>query len=102
MSMFGSFGQLAGMMKDFQELKKKIEAMKQELAQMEFRGTSQDGTVTAVVSGDCFVRSITGPASGIDPQAAAEAVNQGIAQAKNAISQKISEATGGLPMPGLF
>ena len=102
MSMFGSFGSLAGMMKDFQELKKKIEAMKQELAQMEFSGVSADGTVTAVVSGDCFVRSITCTTSSLNPQAAAEAVNRGIAQAKNAISQKISEATGGLPMPGLF
>ena len=102
MSMFGSFGELAGMMKNFQELKKKIEAMKQELSQMEFRGTSQDGTVTAVVSGDCFVRSITCTTSCPNPQATAEAVNQGIAQAKNAISQKISEATGGMPMPGLF
>lgn len=102
MSMFGSFGQLAGMMKDFQELKKKIEAMKQELAQMEFRGVSQDGTVTAVVTGDCFVRAITSTTALADPKATAEAVNQGIAQAKNAISQKISEATGGLPLPGLF
>lgn len=102
MSMFGSFGQLAGMMKDFQELKKKIEVMKQELAQMEFRGVSADGSVTAVVSGDCFVRAITCSTASPDPQATAEAVNQGIAQAKNAISQKISEATGGLPLPGLF
>lgn len=102
MSMFGSFGQLAGMMKDFQELKKKIEAMKQELAQMEFRGVSQDGAVTAVVSGDCFVRSIVCTTANPNPQAVAEAVNRGIAQAKNAISQKVSEATGGLPVPGLF
>ena len=102
MSMFGSFGQLAGMMKDFQALKQKIETMKQELAQMEFRGVSQDGTVTAVVTGDCFVRAVTCTASRPSPQAIAEAVNQAIAQAKNAISQKISEATGGLPVPGLF
>ena len=102
MSMFGSFGQLAGMMKDFQELKNKNEVMKQELAQMEFLGTSQDGSVTAVVSGDCFVRSISYATSNPAPEATAEAVNQGIAQAKNAISQKISEATGGLPVPGLF
>ena len=102
MSMFGSFGQLAGMMKDFQALKQKIEVMKQELAQLEFRGVSQDGTVTAVVTGDCFVRSITSTTSCPDPASTAEAVNQGIAQAKNAISQKISEATGGLPVPGLF
>ena len=100
--MFSSFGQLAGMMKDFQELKQKIEAMKKELAQMEFRGASQDGTVTAVVTGDCFVRAITSTTASPDPKATAEAVNQGIAQAKNAISQKISEATGGLPVPGLF
>ena len=100
--MFGSFGELAGMMKNFQELKKKIEVMKEELARMEFRGVSGDGTVTAVVSGDCFVRSITSTTAAPDPQATAEAVNQGIAQAKNAISQKISEATGGLPLPGLF
>ena len=102
MSMFGSFGQLAGMMKDFQELKKKIEIMKQELAQMEFHGISQDGTVTAVVTGDCLVRSISFTTSSPNPQSTAEAVNQGIAQAKNAISQKISEATGGMPLPGLF
>ena len=102
MSMFGSFGELAGMMKNFQELKKKIEAMKQELAQMEFHGESSDGTVTAVVTGDCFVRSISSTTASPNPQATVEAVNQGIAQAKNAISQKISEATGGLPMPGLF
>ena len=102
MSMFGSFGELAGMMKNFQELKKKIEAMKQELAQMEFHGESSDGTVTAVVTGDCFVRTITSTTTSPSPQATVEAVNQGIAQAKNAISQKISEATGGMPMPGLF
>ena len=102
MSMFGSLGSLAGMMKDFQELKKKMEIMKQELSQMEFRGVSQDGSVTAVVSGDCFVRSISYTVSAPSSQAIAEAVNQGIAQAKNAISQKISEATGGLPLPNMF
>ena len=102
MSMFGSFGQLAGMMKDFQELKQKIETMKKELAEMEFSGTSRDGSVTAVVSGDCLVRSIKGTGSDLDPEATAEAVNEGILQAKKAISQKISEATGGMPLPGLF
>ena len=102
MSMLGSFGQLAGLMKDFQELKKTIEAMKQELAGMEFRGESEDGTVTAVVTGDCFVRAITCTTATPDPKAAAEAVNRGIAQAKQAISEKLSEATGGLPVPNLF
>ena len=102
MSMFGSFGQLAGMMKDFQALKQKLEIMKQELAQMEFSGVSEDGSVTAVVSGDCFVRAVTCTTSSPAPQAIADAVNRAIAQAKNAISQKISEATGGLPLPGLF
>ena len=102
MSMFGSFGQLAGMMKDFQGLKQKLEVMKQELSQMEFRGVSEDGTVTAIVTGDCFVRAIAFTTSSLSPQAAVEAVNQAVAQAKNAISQKISEATGGMPLPGLF
>ena len=49
-----------------------------------------------------FSREYRNTTSCPDPKSTAEAVNQGIAQAKNAISQKISEATGGLPMPGLF
>ena len=94
MSMFGN---IFGMMKDFGEIKQKVKTLKEEISKMEFEGKSEDGSVIAVVSGDCFVRSISCINSNTTQQAILEAVNRGLAQAKQAIGQKISEVTGGLP-----
>jgi len=102
MSMFGNLGNLAGMMKDFQNLKQKAEVVKQELAAAEFTASSIDGSVRITMSGTCEVKKVTYLAVAPSQEAVAEAMNAALALVKQEISKKISEATGGIPLPGFF
>lgn len=108
MSMFGNLGEMAGLMKKFGEIQNNMKKMKEELPKIEVAGTDSLGKVEAKVSGDFCLRSIR-----ISPDLAAsadaeklqsaiyEAVNQALILAKQKSAEKLSEATGGIPIPGL-
>ena len=108
MSMFGNLGEMAGLMKKFGEIQKNMKQMKEELPRIEVTGTDSTGNVEAKVSGDFSLRSIrispviasSGNAEALQ-NAVYEAVNQALAQAKMESAKKLSEATGGIPIPGL-
>ncbi len=102
MSMFGSLGNLAGMMKDFQNMKQKAEQLKEELSKATFSSISSDGAVKVSVSGACEIISVTYLSVQPAPASVMEATNSALRQAKQEISKKISEVTGGIPLPGLF
>ena len=108
MSMFGNLGEMAGIMKKFGEIQKNMKQMKEELPRIEVLGEDSNNLVQMKVSGDFSLRSLH-----ITPALAAsgntealqnaifEAVNQALAKAKMESARKLSEATGGIPIPGL-
>lgn len=106
--MFGNLGEMASLMKKFGEIQKNMKQMKEELPKIEVTGLDSNNLVEAVVSGDFTLRSIkitpalaaSGDANALQ-NAIYEAVNQALAQAKAASAKKLSEATGGIPLPGL-
>lgn len=103
--MFGNLGQLASIMKDFQDVKQKIAAVKTEMAHMEFSAADPNHLVEVVLLGDLTVKSIQ-IASDAQASTLAEplsfALNQALAEIKAALASKLSEAAGGLPVPSLL
>ena len=66
MSMFGSLGEMANLMKNFGQIQNNMKKMQQELASVEVRGTSYSNIAEVVMSGDMIVKSVK-----LDPAALA-------------------------------
>ena len=108
MSMFGNFGEMAGLMKKFGEIQKNMKKMKEDLAAVEVAGKNATGQVEVVVSGDFQLKKVFIASSLVEMKDAAvlesavfEAVNNALLQAKTESAKKLSEATGGISIPGL-
>ena len=96
------------MIKQAQQLQKRMAQLQHELESETVEATSGGGMVTVVVSGKMTVESIT-----IDPEAVSPddvdmlqdlvlaAVNEGLNQAQEMVSSKMGAVTGGLNIPGL-
>jgi len=105
--MFGDLGKMASLMKNLQGLKANMEKMKAEMAGREYAASSCGSQVTAVVSGDLVLKQLlispeifrTGDAV-LLRDAVVEAVNSAINQAKCDAAGRLSEATGGMNIPG--
>lgn len=106
--MFGDIGKMASMLKNLQGMKANMEKMKNELAKREYSAMSANTGVQAVVSGELVVRKITiapellnsGNAELVQ-QAVTEAVNSAMMSAKLDAAAQLSQATGGMDIPGL-
>lgn len=108
MSMFGSLGEMANLMKNFGQIQNNMKKMQQELALVEVRGTSYSNIAEVVMSGDMIVKSVK-----LDPAALAvqnrelvenavkEAIASALQQVKMEGAKRLSDATGGLNIPGL-
>lgn len=106
--MFKGLGNLAGMVQQARELQQKMAEAKERVAHLRVEGSAGGEMVKAVVTGDLRVQSLT-----IEPSLIAEgdqevledlitaAVNQGLQKAKDAAATEMSEAAGGLDLPGL-
>ena len=95
------------MMKQAKKMQKKMEEIQAQAALETVEASAGGGMVTAVVSGDLQVKSISIDPEAIDPEDVemlqdmiVAAVNQGIADAQAMVNQKMSAVTGGLA--GLF
>ena len=107
--MFGNLGEMAGLMKKFGEIQKNMKKMKEDLAATVLTGKDPTGKVAIEMSGDLVVKGVH-----IDPSllssggmpvvetACASAVQDALKQFKEVSAAKLSEATGGLSMPGLI
>ena len=105
--MFGELGKMAALMKNLQGLKENMEKMKADMAGREYAASSSNAQVTAVVSGDLVLKQLL-----ISPDfaragdvillrdAVVEAVNAAITQAKCDAAGRLSEAAGGMNVPG--
>ena len=106
--MFGNLGEMAGLMKKFGEIQKNMKKMKEDLAAIEVAGENAAGQVEVVVSGDFNVKKVYISPSLAEMKDAAilesavfEAMNNALVQAKMESAKKLSEATGGINIPGI-
>ena len=96
------------MMKQAQQLQRRMAQLQQELESATVEATAGGGVVTVVVSGKMTVESIV-----IDPEVVSPddvdilqdlvtaAVNEGLSKAQEMVSSRMGELTGGLNIPGL-
>jgi len=97
------------LMKQAQVMQKKMEEMKNELAQKEVKVSSGGGMIEIVVNGQQEIKEIK-----IEPDVInanekemledliLAAVNESIRQSKELAAQEMSKITGGMNVPGLF
>lgn len=97
------------MLKQVQKMQKKMEAIQDEAALETVEASAGGGMVTATVSGDLKVKAIKIDPEAVDPEDVdmlqdmiVAAVNQGIQDAQDMVSKKMSAVTGGLNIPGMF
>lgn len=107
--MFGNLGEMAGLMKKFGEIQKNMKQMKEELAASTLTGKEPTGKVVIEMSGDMTVRGfhidsslLNSGSSQILETACAAAMQDVMCQFKELTARKLSEATGGLSLPGLM
>lgn len=101
-------GGLGGMMKQFQQMQKRMEEIQAELEQTQVEGTAGGGMVKAIVNGKQDMISLTIDPEVVDPEDVEmlqdliiAAVNQARAKAGELAGAKMNELTGGLNIPGL-
>jgi hypothetical protein len=104
--MFGSLGNIAGMMKQAKALQENMQRMQEELAQKRFEADAGAGMVKATVNGRSELMQIK-----IDPSAAGDvelledlvvaAVGAAAKKAQDAAKEEMAQLTGGLNLPGL-
>ena len=100
---------LGNIMKQAQQMQKKMGQMQQEMESQQVEATAGGGMVTAVVNGRQKLLSLT-----IDPQVVdaddvemlqdlvAAAVNEAINKSQDMMQAEMSKLTGGMNIPGLF
>jgi DNA-binding YbaB/EbfC family protein len=96
------------MLRQAQQLQRKMAQLQEELESATVEATAGGGVVTVVVTGKLTVESIE-----IDPEVVSPddvdilqdlimaAVNEGLSNAQEMVSSRMSELTGGLNIPGL-
>lgn len=97
------------LMKQAQVMQKKMEEMKEELAQKEVRVSSGGGIIEIVINGQQEIKEIKIEPDVIDANEKEmledlilAAVNESIRQSKELAAQEMSKLTGGMNLPGLF
>jgi DNA-binding YbaB/EbfC family protein len=105
----GMSGGMAQLMKQANQMQLKMKKAQEEIAKMEFDGTSGGGAVTVKVSGAHLLISIT-----IDPEVLkagdtemtqdmiVTASNDAIKKAKEYSEKEMGKITGGMGIPGMF
>lgn len=103
------FGAMGDLVKQAQEMQKKVTEMQAELARRTVAATAGGGMVTATVNGASelvsikFEKEIINPE---DPDMLADlvvaAVNEALKKAQNMIAKEMGQITGGLNLPGIF
>jgi DNA-binding YbaB/EbfC family protein len=103
--MFGQLGEMAGLMKKVGEMQSKMKQAKKDLEKLDVAGSNADGSVAIVISGDmATVKSVKIAAHLSGEQlelAVAEAIAKTLENVKAESAKVLSEAAGGLNLPGL-
>ncbi|HET8912716.1 MAG TPA: YbaB/EbfC family nucleoid-associated protein [Ktedonobacteraceae bacterium] len=96
-------------MREIQKMQQKLLKMQEELEASEFTGTAGGGAVTVVISGKFEVNSIKIDPEAFDPSDIAELEGMVVAASKDAFAKAtdaqqklVSNATGGMKIPGMM
>jgi DNA-binding YbaB/EbfC family protein len=98
-------GQLAGLMKQAQQMQENLKKVQEEIAAMEIEGQSGAGMVKVVMTGRHDVKRVS-----IDPSLlsddkemledlVAAAINDAVRRVESATQEKMGSVTAGLPLP---
>ncbi|HOF03592.1 MAG TPA: YbaB/EbfC family nucleoid-associated protein [Atribacterota bacterium] len=97
------------LMKQAQEMQKKMEAIKEQLSHKELKVSSGGGMVELLINGQQEIKEIHINPDIIDPEdkemledLVQAAVNEGIRQSKEMVNEEMKKLTGGINLPGLF
>lgn len=100
---------LGNIMKQAQQMQKKMGQMQQEMETQQVEATSGGGMVTAVVNGRQKLLSLTINPECVDPDdvemlqdLVSAAVNEAIIKSQEMMQAEMSKLTGGMNLPGLF
>ena len=108
---------IAQMMKQAQQMQKRLQDAQTELANTEFSADAGNGVVNVICDGQGKFKSIKLSASALNPEnpdsvdadtiemledLITTAMNQATQQATNAMQAKMKSLTGGINIPGLF
>jgi DNA-binding YbaB/EbfC family protein len=100
---------LGNIMKQAQQMQKKMGEMQQEMETQQVEATSGGGMVTAVVNGRQKLLSLTIDPQCVDPDdvemlqdLVSAAVNEAINKSQEMMQSEMSKLTGGMNIPGLF
>lgn len=99
----------AGMLQQVQSLQEDMLKAQEELAATTVTATAGGGAVTAIVTGERRVQSLTIAPEVVDPEdvemlqdLVVAAVNEGLEQVDRAMTERMATFTSGLGLPGLF
>jgi len=99
----------AGMLQQLQSLQEDMLKAQEEIAVMVVTATAGGGAVTAVVTGERRVQSLSIAPEVVDPEdvemlqdLVIAAVNEGLEQVDQATAERMAAFTGGLGIPGLL
>ena len=97
---------MAGMMKKVQEMQSRMEALQQEMADIEFSAAVGGGAVQVTVTGKGEMRGVKIDPAAVDPADIGMledmirlAANNARAEADAAMAAKMKDITGGMPLP---
>ncbi|MGD9731629.1 MAG: YbaB/EbfC family nucleoid-associated protein [Desulfamplus sp.] len=103
-----NFGNMGGMMKQAQQLQKKMLKMQEELATKTVEATAGGGMVKVIANGAQKIESISLEKEVVDPEdiemlqdLILAAVNDALARSQEMVSSEMGKLTGGLNIPGL-
>jgi len=107
--MSGSFGDMGNLLKQAQEMQRKLDRVREELKGERLVGSGGGGVVRVEVDGDGEVQAVhvdeqvarSGDASMIEDLVLA-AVRDAMTQATRLRKERLGAVTGGLNLPGLF
>jgi len=106
--MFGNLGNMASLLKQAQEMPKRLKEMQERLAAMSFEGEAGAGAVVATVNGKFDLLKLQISPDVVKPEdremledLVVAAVNAAGAKAKVAVQEETAKVTGGLNLPGL-
>lgn len=105
--MFGSLGNMAGLLKQAQQMGKQIKDLQEQMAARTFEGEAGAGAVVVTVNGKSEMVKVQIKPEAFKPEdrelvedLVVAAGNAAVAKAKQAMQEEMGKITGGLPIPG--
>ena len=99
---------LGNLMKQAQEMQKKMQALQAEMEDAVFQGSAAGGAVTVTITGKYDCQGVKINPELVDPEdietledSVRAAVNDAVGKASTTLKQKMDAVTGGMKLPGM-